>query len=141
MANEEHLEVIREYAVGYPNGHSLFGERDRRLIDRWREDNPDVVLDLARANLEDMYLAGANLAGAKLSFAKLVGVDLYGAILVGANLEDANLKDADLSHAYMTGVKGLTAHQLAQARNIEHAYLEPGRYADAVAAGYKPADD
>jgi hypothetical protein len=55
----------------------------------WREENPDVQIDLAHANLTDANLACANLACAKLN----------GANLNGANLNNANLTGADIDFA------------------------------------------
>lgn len=91
---------------------------------QWRQDNPDVAIDLSGANLtearlERANLSEANLRAAVLTRAKLAGADfsdanlehtdlsnadLHEAILVQANMEgakvsSANLRDADLTHA------------------------------------------
>jgi len=50
--------------------------------DRWREENPDVLIDLKNAKLMHMNLENANLAKADLK---------------GANLSFTNFKNANLS--------------------------------------------
>lgn len=52
--------------------------------------------NLRGANLQGVYLRGANLYGADLQGANLQKADLRGACLYGADLQDANLHDADL---------------------------------------------
>jgi len=91
---------------------------------QWREQNPDIQVDLSwsklvggklsNANLSKANLRGAtlcladltnanlgaaNLEEADLTQAKLSGASLRGAYLFGAELEDADLEGADLTHA------------------------------------------
>lgn len=113
MANEEHLAILR-------NGVAVWN--------RWREENPDVQIDLRSADLRDENLSGANFRNAALSgcnfhdaflnktdfssadlrSAQLTGAQIREASFVGANLEgtgltQADASDADFSEAYMKG--------------------------------------
>ena len=54
MANQEHVKAIKQ-GVHYWN--------------KWREENPDVVPDLAWADLVGVDLDGANLEGANMKLA------------------------------------------------------------------------
>lgn len=92
--------------------------------------------DLTAADWTGAVLTGANLARANLSRAKLVKVRLEGADLTGANLSGTDLR----------GAQGLTAEQLAAARNGDKAILDErmlaslGRTGDATIARHgKPA--
>jgi len=103
-----------------------------------------VGADLARANLQGVYLYHANLRRADLAWADLKesfvyeadiqnanlqhadlrgadftrsnlgGANLRGARLEGTNLEEANLSKADLSGTSLSGAKGLTAKQIQE---------------------------
>ncbi len=68
--------------------------RGRMAIAKWRRANPDVLLNLTDADLQDVDLRGANLKRADLT-----GADLRGADLVGAQLGEADLTRADLRGA------------------------------------------
>ncbi len=61
-------------------------------------------LELSRASLEAVNLAGAFLIGAKLNRASLNEVDLTGAILQGAILTDAKIVKANLTKAVLVKV-------------------------------------
>jgi uncharacterized protein YjbI with pentapeptide repeats len=97
MANPEHVQLVKKGAGA---------------IQKWREENPAVRLDLSQADLTGVNLSGANLAGATLSGATLSRADLgganlseaslYGAILKETNLRGADLHVADLAHADLT---------------------------------------
>ena len=94
MANEEHLEILKQ-------GVEKWNE--------WREANPDVQPDLIEADL-----IGANLSGAILIEANLIGADLRQADLIGANLSGAelsgaNLRQADLRQAILIGANLIEA--------------------------------
>lgn len=66
-------------------------KKGRAALGRWRRDNPDLLLDLSGADLQD-----SNLRGANLKRADLTGANLQGADLVGAQLADTDLTRADL---------------------------------------------
>lgn len=82
---------------------------------KWREEHPDVPVDLSKTDLSDINLveafAGlripsfhrANLGGASLGKANLSESNLHKADLVGADLGHTNLEGADLSEAYLKG--------------------------------------
>jgi uncharacterized protein YjbI with pentapeptide repeats len=82
---------------------------------KWRDEHPDVKVDLSKTDLSDINLveafAGlrfpsfhrANLGGASLGKADLSETNLHKADLVGADLSQANLTGADLSEAYLKG--------------------------------------
>jgi len=69
----------------------------RAAIAKWRRANPDVLLLLTDADLQDADLRGANLKRADLT-----GADLRGANLIGAQLSEADLTRADLRGARLT---------------------------------------
>jgi uncharacterized protein YjbI with pentapeptide repeats len=97
MANLEHVQIVKQ---------------GTEAIRRWRENNPDAVLDLRGADLAKANLAKSNLANAKCC----------NATFVEANLKQANLSDADLSEADLRGAQ-LEWADLFRA-NISHARLE-----------------
>jgi hypothetical protein len=89
MANEEQLSILRKGV---------------KVWNRWREENPNVRIDLSKAdlydtNLEEVNLSHANLQDALLSKSKLAVANLACADLIDANLIDASLFDADLMNA------------------------------------------
>lgn len=102
MANPDHLEILR------------LGVEKWNL---WRKQQPNVEIDLTRADLEDgrltdidfhgvnlkrATLRGANLAGSDLAWANLIHTNLSEASLVSANLSDAYFIDTDLHRADLT---------------------------------------
>lgn len=72
-------------------------KKGRTAIAKWRRANPDVLLLLTDADLQDVDLRGANLKRADLT-----GADLRGANLIGAQLSEADLTRADLRGARLT---------------------------------------
>ena len=83
MANQEHVKL----ASSGPDA-----------LDIWRENNPEVQLDLEGADLN-----GVNLSGTKIRAANLKGANLETANLSEANLSGADLRKADLSGADLSG--------------------------------------
>jgi uncharacterized protein YjbI with pentapeptide repeats len=91
MANRQHLKILKQ-------GVERWNE--------WREENPEVRPDLAKADLGEANLSGASLWQAKLTEANLIGANLHGAELDGsdlsyARLDGADLREADLGGAYV----------------------------------------
>lgn len=85
---------------GYPVGSTKLIEvakQGRVALAKWRRSNPDVLLLLTDADLQDVDLRGANLKRADLT-----GADLRGANLIGAQLSEADLTRADLRGARLT---------------------------------------
>jgi hypothetical protein len=95
MANEEQLAVLHQ---------------GKGAWNAWREQNPNVRVDLTGAILTEENLFGAILTGADLT-----GAILMGAHLMRAILSKANLSGADLSGAFLLGAK-LTEADLSGAR-------------------------
>ncbi|HUK91367.1 MAG TPA: pentapeptide repeat-containing protein [Blastocatellia bacterium] len=69
------------------------------------------MADLTRADLTEARLTNSHLSGAILKEASLVGANLVEANMIGVSLQAADLSRADASGADMTGA------------NIEHAHL------------------
>jgi len=90
MANQEQLEILKQGV---------------EVWEAWREENPDVNIDLSEADL-----VGVNLMRANLSEANLWGANLRGASLAGALLARANLNEADLTEAKLSGANLCDAH-------------------------------
>jgi hypothetical protein len=89
MANEEHLEILKQGV---------------EVWNKWREENIEIRPDLSKAYLTgaklwDANLSNANLFGASLTGASLLRVKLWDANLSNANLSNADLRDADLRDA------------------------------------------
>ncbi|MBL1138351.1 MAG: toll/interleukin-1 receptor domain-containing protein [Chloroflexi bacterium] len=106
MANEEHLEILRQGV---------------EVWNRWREENPNIQPDLIgaelpKANLSEMNLANVDFIRANLFNANLSHTNLRQAALGGASLILANLSFADLS------VASLADADLRQA-NLQGAIL------------------
>lgn len=111
MANSKHLEILRQ-------GVSRW--------DVWRMYNPEVIPDLAWANLGGADLFGANLTKANLfevnlTEANLTKANLFGANLFGANLTNTKCYKANLSKARL-GAARLIATNLDGA-TLTGAYL------------------
>ena len=81
-------------------------------FNKWREENPEIVIDLRD---EDMH--GMNLKNINLSHAILDGVDLSYALPGNANLSFVKLGKANLSHAETDNV------------DLSHGDLRRGRFA------------
>jgi hypothetical protein len=58
MANEEHLAILR---------------KGREIWNRWREENPQVIPDLTKADLRGMYFGMFNLDYVDMQGAEIVG--------------------------------------------------------------------
>ena len=86
MANQEHLEILRQGV---------------EVWNAWRDKEPSVRpdlrnVDLVGADLEDADLHEADLSYAILREANLSHADFWKANLGGADLEDADLREANL---------------------------------------------
>jgi uncharacterized protein YjbI with pentapeptide repeats len=96
MANEEHLELIRQ-GVDVWNAWRAKENFDLRGASLAEANLREA--DLRRADLREADLRGASLVEADLRRADLRGADLRGADLRGADLFKANLIEADLCGA------------------------------------------
>ena len=82
MANKQHLDILKRSVDAW---------------NEWRQENPSLSPDLARADLSQADLAVANLVGCRM-----LGVDL-----VGANLRSADLRTAkDLTQEQINETSG-----------------------------------
>ena len=116
MANKEQLAILKQGV---------------EVWNKWREENPEEVIDLTGARLSNANLSKANLRWANLFKAKLSGAKLGGANLFKANLSEAklsgsklggaNLFKANLSKANLGGAK-LSRASLSEA-NLSEANL------------------
>jgi uncharacterized protein YjbI with pentapeptide repeats len=93
MANQFHLDLLHQGTL---------------IWNQWRQEHPDIVPDLSRANLFETNLSGADLHGANLQWADLSKTTLWGTNFRGANLSGvdfyrASLRDADLHGANLSG--------------------------------------
>src|SRR2546427_3297393 len=88
MANQEQLDLL---------GQSV------EVWNQWREEHPDIMIDLWGANLSNANFSGVNFSGAYLYEAFLMESNLSGATLSRADLRGADLSDANLSGANLYG--------------------------------------
>jgi uncharacterized protein YjbI with pentapeptide repeats len=84
MANQEQLEILKQ-------GDEVWN--------KWREENPDIVIDLSGVDLRGTTLRKMNLRGANLTGTKLSNVKISSAMLIEANLSFTRLDSANLSNA------------------------------------------
>ena len=115
MAQQEHVYLLKQ-GVLYWN--------------QWRQQNPDIVLDLSNIDLSRVTLINVDFSRVNLSMANLSGANLS-----MANLQEANLTMANLSAAAMK-MANLRAANM-QAVNAREADL---RDVDLRAANLKLAD-
>ena len=93
MANMEHVQLVR---------------RGRDVVARWREANPNELLDLNAAYMSFVRAPQVNISGAELRHADLMGAvfrraNLSGCFLNPCHLYHADLREADLSNALFNG--------------------------------------
>ena len=93
MANMEHVQLVR---------------RGRDVVARWREANPNELLDLNAAYMSYVRAPQVNISGAELRHADLMGAvlrraNLSGCYLNPCHLYHADLREANLSNALFNG--------------------------------------
>lgn len=120
MANPQHLEIVKAGA---------------KAIRAWRQETPNVALNLFAADLAKIDLRGVNLTEADLTNADLGWADLTGALLSQAKLNNARLSGARLNQARLIGA---SLHQA----DMRHANLTKAnlRYADLRGANLNDAN-
>ncbi len=90
MANPEHLAKLAEGIEAW---------------NTWRQENPNVALDLTGANLTEAHLVRVDFHDADLSGAKLFCADLRDADLNGAKLFRADLREALFARAHLAAAE------------------------------------
>jgi uncharacterized protein YjbI with pentapeptide repeats len=118
MANQFHVEIVRQ---------------GTKAIREWWEKNPNGVLDLRGADLNNAQLNGADLSDANLSGANLCNAQLEWADLFRTNLSYARLERANLQEARLFGAN-LTSAQFNDA-NLASALLSAANLTDADLRG------
>ena len=125
MANMEHVQLVK---------------RGRDVVARWREQNPNDVLDLNAAYMSFARAPQVNISGADLRNADLMGAVLQRANLSGCHLNPchlyhANLREADLTRARLNGAN-LRGTNLSGA-DLSGADLDRATLSDANLSGAK----
>ena len=120
MSNAEHLQSIKK-------GVDSWNE--------WREQNPDIVPDLSKAdlrglNLQNINLKNANLKETKLNFSNLSGANLDSANMEKCKLQEASLQRANLQNAKLKGA-GMLESNLQNA-DFTNANLEGAQFNEDV---------
>ncbi|HEY9621677.1 MAG TPA: pentapeptide repeat-containing protein [Crinalium sp.] len=98
---------------------------------RWRNHNPEIQIDLNRADLSEIHLNGANFNQATLCEVNLSRAHLYKVVLDHADLSYATINDAHLGRASLVKVNlshaNLTRANLNKAEltgsTLQHAQL------------------
>ena len=116
MAIEEHLNKIKQGVDAW---------------NKWREDNPNEVPDLSKADirgckLQKINLNNANLKEAKLQYSNLYEANLEKADLSKAKLLETNLQSAKLKNADLSGA-GLLESNL-QFTDLENAIFKGAQF-------------
>lgn len=112
MANSQHVELIKK-------GTDTWNE--------WRENNPDVIPDLAWANLIGLDLGGINLrkANLKLAFCRTTdfsNADFTEAVLYGTNFQDSDLRSAVMKDVNLEGANLINS--VLEGADLEGANLK-----------------
>jgi hypothetical protein len=87
MADEEHLQLLSQ-------GEHVWNE--------WRRQHPEVIPDLAKAELQSRQLAHFDLSKADLRGAALMGAELRHANFSEAKLQGVKINDARAPYANFT---------------------------------------
>ncbi len=116
MANEEHIGLLKKGTESW---------------NKWREENPDVKPDFAKADLRGAKLQKANLSNANLEEVKFQFSNLSGAILTGSNInrgkfQDVNLSSAKLDNAELKQVNFFEAN--LQYADMENSNLQGAQF-------------
>ena len=125
MANMEHVQLAR---------------RGRDTVARWRENNPNEILDLNAAYMSYVRMPQVNISGADLRNADLMGAVMQRANLSGCHMNPchlyhANLREADISRARLNGANLRGANM--SGADLSGADLDRATLSDANLAGAK----
>ena len=103
MADKNQLEILSQGVAAW---------------NKWREENPDVLIDLNRAKLMHMNLENANLAKADLKEANLAFTNFKNANLVFSNLESAIFSFSNFEGANFSGAHYFCQQAVTQRRIV-----------------------
>ncbi len=125
MANMEHVQIVR---------------RGRDVVARWRENNPNDILDLNAAYMSYVRMPQVNISGADLRDSDLMGAVLQRANLSGCHMNPchlyhANLREADISRARLNGANLRGANM--SGADLSGADLDRATLSDANLTGAK----
>ena len=95
MANQEHLKRLKNSSVEEWN--------------KWREDNPDIEINLSNADLRHLNLSGINFSKVVLANANLEFSCLKNSSIDSANLNEVILNNADMSNSTLAHSKLINA--------------------------------
>jgi Pentapeptide repeats (8 copies) len=116
MANQEHLDILKQGAVAWTLWRHMNSKIQPDLSKANFYGNESLhAIDLSYANLSETnlisaYLYGANLAGSDLRNAYLSQANLSGANLSGALLVQTNLTNANLTGCRIYGISAWDVH-------------------------------
>ncbi len=138
MANEEQLSILKQ-------GVDVWNT--------WREENPNIAIDLSYADLAELELHDSLLRGINLNSAELTEVDFQGSNLREANFDNANLTNANLcltdlhlAKLYNANLSGATLEMSSlvssslEKANLEKADLSLADLSDANLRGVNLSD-
>lgn len=111
MANPDHVELVKKGA---------------EAIGAWREQNPDVQLDVVGSDLGSADLLKADLSHANLSEASLSGANLSRADLSGADLTSAILSEAFFIEARLNKTSFNLVRAARSAKFLARVVVEDG---------------
>lgn len=80
--------------------HYLLVKEGAQAVEKWRQENPEMQLDLTWTDLSKVILSGLDLSHADLRWCNLSKVNLE-----GTDLSNADLSESNLSEAIMVGTK------------------------------------
>src|SRR5947209_6618257 len=101
---------------------------DVRAWNAWRQQQPDVGIDLRGASLSKAHLAEADLRHVNLTGAILSDADLTGALLSDADLSKVDLRTVDLSGADLRKVD-------LSGADLRRAHLRQADLSEAILCG------
>ena len=128
MANQEQLKILKQGV---------------EVWNKWREENPDVTIDLSAAQLQGFDFSSYNLSNANLYKINLANCRLYnvkfndsnmkGAFFRGASINFVEFKRADILGGIFVGIKDFKYVDFQEANLInssfENTIIESGYFA------------
>ncbi len=72
-------------------------------FNKFREENPDVTIEISNSTFNDLNLSGINLSGCGLGMCRFIGAKLDGADLSNTQLHSANFTQAKMRNVKLDG--------------------------------------